>query len=144
MERSKYFLKLVLLFLCNNSIRASYKLNISYISRNMDLKKKIYEMNMQKIKNNDFVLELLNYQSVYIAWCVGNYKDNVAKIYSNLGEQNIEILEKIASKASIINSDKSAFVSFKIGLNLLKTPFIKSQYLWVKNELYPRLLKKQK
>ncbi|MBP6577255.1 MAG: tetratricopeptide repeat protein, partial [Chryseobacterium sp.] len=69
-------------------------------------------------------LELINYQYGYIGWCIGNKKNNVAEQYIQLGESNIAVLEKSGYKPSWINSYKSAFYGYKIGLNKLKAPFI--------------------
>jgi tetratricopeptide (TPR) repeat protein len=41
-----------------------------------------------------------------------------------LGEKNIQVLEKMNSYASLVNSYKSAFYGYKIGLTILKAPFI--------------------
>jgi tetratricopeptide (TPR) repeat protein len=127
MERTKYFIITFLLAFCLDSTIASYKSDIykAYISSNMEQWKKIMdEMNQQKNKSNEFVLELLNYQYGYIAWSVGNKKYKQAEEYLKLGEENINILEKKEYKLSLINSYKSAFYGFKIGLNKLQAPFI--------------------
>ena len=127
MERQKYFIALVLLLFIFTSINASYKSDIykAYISNNMNVwKKTIDEMNQQKSKSHDFRIELLNYQYGYIAWCIGNKKNEIAQSYIELGETNIRILEKTGHNASLVNSYKSAFYGFRIGINLFKAPFI--------------------
>lgn len=127
MERKKYFITLFILLFTYLNINASYKTDIykAYISNNMDLwKKTIDEMNQQKSKNSDFRIELLNYQYGYIAWCIGNKKNEIAESYIELGEINILILEKTGANASLVNSYKSAFYGYRIGLNILKAPFI--------------------
>jgi len=126
MERQKYFITLVLFLFCCMSINASYKSEIykAYISNNMNLwKKTIDEMNQQKSKSSDFRLELLNYQYGYIAWCIGNKKSEIAESYIEQGEINILILEKTGANPSLVNSYKSAFYGYRIGLNILKAPF---------------------
>ena len=81
-------------------------------------------MNIEKNKSNDFLFELINYQYGYVAWCIGNDKDEFAEFYLNLAERNLSILEKRAYKLYLINSYKSAFYGYRIGLNILKAPFI--------------------
>jgi hypothetical protein len=126
MERQKYFIALLLLF-CFMHMNASYRADIykAYISNDMNLwKKTIDDMNLKKSKNNDFRIELLNFQYGYIAWCIGNNKKDIAESYIELGEINILILEKTSYNASLVNSYKSAFYGYRIGLNLFKAPFI--------------------
>lgn len=127
MERKKYLTLTIFLLLGFMNIHASNKTEIykAYISNDMNLwKKTIDEMNQQNSKSNDFRLELLNYQYGYIAWCIGNKKSKIAESYIELGEKSIHILEKTSSHASVINAYKSAFYGYRIGLNLLKAPFI--------------------
>jgi tetratricopeptide (TPR) repeat protein len=127
MERSSSCLILVLWLLCLVDGNASYKSEIykAYISNNMGLwEKTIDEMNKQKNKSNDFVLELLNYQYGYIGWCIGKGNNDQAERYLALGEANISLLERTHSYSSIVNSYKSAFYGYRIGLNIFKAPFI--------------------
>ena len=49
-----------------------------------------YCFNLTRIKN-DFVLELLSYQYGYIAWCLENGKDDLARQYLDQGEKNLQI-----------------------------------------------------
>ena len=127
MERKKYLTLIIVLLVGSMSIYASNKSEIykAYISSDMNRwKKTIDEMNRQQSKNNDFRLELLNYQYGYIAWCIGNKKYGVAESYIELGEKNIQVLEKTSAYISQINAYKSAFYGYRIGLNKLKAPFI--------------------
>ncbi|NDP22141.1 MAG: tetratricopeptide repeat protein [Paludibacter sp.] len=127
MERKKYFITLLLILFSFSVVNASHKSDIykAYISNNMTLWQKVIdEMNLQKIKSNELRLELLNYQYGYIAWCIGNKKKESAEHYIQLGEANIAVLEKLGHIPSLINSYKSAFYGYKIGLNKLKAPFI--------------------
>jgi hypothetical protein len=127
MERSKYFISLFLMIFVFSNINATYKSDIynAYISNNMDKwKSTIDEMNRQQNKSNEFILELLNYQYGYIGWCIGNKKNKLAGGYIELGQKNIEILKKNNYKISMVNSYKSAFYGFRIGLNKLQAPFI--------------------
>ena len=127
MERKKYFLILIgitfILFFGTASNKS--KVYKAYISNDMpSWKIVIDEMNRQPAKSNEFRLELLNYQYGYIAWCIGNKQKKQAENYLELGQKNIEFLEKLSYKPSVINSYKSAFYGFSIGLNVLKAPFI--------------------
>ncbi len=127
MERTKYILIPFILFFSFNNLMANYKVNIykAYISNDMGKwKNTIDRMNMEINKTNDFILELVNYQYGYIAWCIGNDKNNEGEKYLELAEKNIQLLEKKSFKLSYVNSYKSAFYGFRIGLNVLKAPFI--------------------
>lgn len=127
MERKKYLTLTFLLLFGVLSLNASNKTEIykAYINNDMHLWKKTIDiMNLQKTKSNEFRLELLNYQYGYIAWCIGNKKTELAENYIDLGEKNIQILEKTKHYNSLVNAYKSAFYGYKIGLNILKAPFI--------------------
>ena len=127
MERKKYLRLIIFIIFCNINIYASNKTEIykAYISNDMNLwKKTIDQMNQQKIKSNEFRLELLNYQYGFIAWCIGNKKKETAEAYIELGDANLQVLEKSNAYASYVNAYKAAFYGYKIGLNTLKAPFI--------------------
>ncbi len=127
MERKKYLTLAGLLLFGFLSIYASDKTEIykAYINNDMNRwKQTIDHMNLQKTKSNDFRLELLNYQYGYIGWCIGKKKYKMAESYIELGEKNIQVLEKMNSYASLVNSYKSAFYGYRIGINILKAPFI--------------------
>ncbi len=126
MERSKYILAL-LLFLGHLNISANYKSKIynAFISNDMTgWGKVIDEMQLQKNTSNEFRLELINYQYGYIAWCIGVKNDDLAEKYLALAEENLESLEKAKYNLSMVNAYKSAFYGYRIGLNVLKAPFI--------------------
>jgi tetratricopeptide (TPR) repeat protein len=127
MERSKNIVILILLVFSWIGVTASYKTEIykAYISNDMLQWKVVMDkMNRQPNRNNDFVLELINYQYGYIAWCVDNKESKQAKEYLALAEKNIEILEKGNFELSMLNAYKSAFYGYKIGLNKFQAPFI--------------------
>jgi tetratricopeptide (TPR) repeat protein len=126
MERSKYFIVFFLIMVTIN-LRASYKTDIysSYITNNMTKWKAVIDdMNGQKNKDNDFIMELINYQYGYIAWCIGNDKNDLAEQYLTLAENQLALLEKKAYKLYLVNSYKAAFYGYRIGLNKLKAPFL--------------------
>lgn len=126
MERKKCTLILMIAFVSVYSLSAQYKLDIynAYISNNMnDWKTTIDKMQEQEKKPDEFLLELINYQYGYIAWCLGNNEKKQAKTYLKLAEENLEKLEKLSLYPSYINAYKSAFYGYSIGLNKLKAPF---------------------
>ena len=127
MERQKYIVVLILLIFSWVGAEASYKTEIyqAYISNNMKQWKSVMDkMNRETNRNNDFLLELINYQYGYIGWCVANKQNKQAKEVLALAEKNIEILEKSNYKPSMLNAYNSAFYGYKIGLNKLLAPFI--------------------
>lgn len=127
MERQKYIVILILLILSSLGAMATYKTEIyrAYISNNMiEWKKVMDRMNLETKRDNDFLLELLNYQYGYIGWCIGNKENEQAKKYLSLAEKNIEILEKQSFELSTLNAYKSAFYGYRVGLNKLQAPFI--------------------
>lgn len=114
-------------FMPNYSKADDYKKIIyeAYISSDMQTwKKTIDEMQKKSPKSNEFLLELVNYQYGYIGWCMGNDKEKTAETYLELAEANIKILEDKKQELSLVNSYKSAFYGFRVGLNMLKAPFI--------------------
>jgi len=109
---------------------ASYKSDIykAYISSDMiEWKKILDEMGRQTDKNNEFILELINYQYGYIAWNLGNKKSKPAEECLDQAYKNLEILEKNGFRPSDVNSYKSAFYGFKIALNKFQAPFLGSK-----------------
>lgn len=127
MERQKYIVILILLIFSSLGAMASYKTEIyrAYISNNMiEWKKVMDRMNLETKRDNEFLLELLNYQYGYIGWCIGNKENEQAKKYLSLAEKNIEILENQSFELSTLNAYKSAFYGYRVGLNKLQAPFI--------------------
>jgi tetratricopeptide (TPR) repeat protein len=127
MERQKYLVILILFIFSGLGAMATYKNEIykAYISNNMNEWKKVMDrMNLETKRDNDFLLELLNYQYGYIGWCIGNKENEQAKKYLSLADKNIEILEKQSFELSILNAYKSAFYGYRVGLNKLQAPFI--------------------
>lgn len=123
MERTRYqIIAIALLLLLNNSARASYKSEIydAYVNNHMaNWKSVIDKMHGVKQKSPGFITELVNYQYGYIAWCVGNNKNDEAKKYLTLAEHYLSILEKNPKNLSLVNAYKSAFYGYRIGLNKL-------------------------
>jgi len=127
MERSKCLLVLILIVTVYINLNATEKSDIylAYINGDMGKWKTIIDqMNQQQVKSNEFLLELTNYQYGYIGWSLGNYKRYEAEKYLCCAEENIKILEKANYRSSLVNSYKSAFYGFRIGLNKYKAIFI--------------------
>jgi len=127
MERSKCLLTILLSVFIFQSVQANYKSDIysAYITGDMGKWKNIIDkMNQHQPKTIDFLLELMNYQYGYIGWSMGNQKKKEAENYLRLAEENLKILEKANYNLSFVNSYKSAFLGFHIGLNKYKAPVL--------------------
>ena len=79
-------------------------------------------MNAIPEKDNELLLELVNYQYGYIGYCLGFDKKDEARELLHAAQKNLEILEDRKYSLSIINSYKSAFYGFRIGLNPITAP----------------------
>lgn len=128
MERTKNCL-ILCLFLWAISIQAlasnKTKIYQAYINNKMDVwKTTIDQMEAQRSGVDSFLIELVNYQYGYIAWCLGNQQKSRAKEYLEMAENNLNTLENQACCPSVIHAYKSAFYGFKIGLAPYKAPFI--------------------
>jgi hypothetical protein len=122
MERAKYKIVLVLLFSLLAPLKGSYRSEIysAYVRNNMQSWKNVIDkMNSTGNKETNFLLELLNYQYGYIAWCIGNNKSGEAKKYLDLAEKNITFLPQGNHYQSIANAYKSAFYGYRMGINRL-------------------------
>ena len=106
-------------------IKADFRSEIyhAYISNRMDIWKNIIDsIEISGVKNNELLIELVNYQYGYIGYCIGFRKRDEAKIYLERAEINIGILERYNYNPSLINAYKCAFYGFRIGLNKLTAP----------------------
>lgn len=118
---------MLLVTLFSVSLQASNKEEIynAYITGNMSLWKTVVDkMEKESPKNNAFRLELVNYQYGYIGWCIGQEKNEAARIYLDLANNHLAVLEKNAYDLSSVYAYKSALAGFEIGLNSFKAPFI--------------------
>ena len=125
MERKRDRLTFVLILLFSVQVQASYRSEVytAYISNKMDIWKNVIDrMDSIPDKNNELMLELVNYQYGYIGYCLGFDKKEEARSYLNAAQKNIEILEKSNYKLSVVNAYKSAFYGFRIGLNPITAP----------------------
>jgi tetratricopeptide (TPR) repeat protein len=127
MERTYNRISLLLLILISVQLKASYRSEIynAYISNEMELWKDVIDrMDALKGKTDEILLELVNYQYGYIAYCIGYNKKDEAGKYLELAQKNIKLLEKGNYDQSTINAYKSAFYGFRIGLNSIVAPVI--------------------
>lgn len=125
MERAKFIIVLTFLFIQNAFTSNQTEIYNAFINNKMDRWKAVIDR-MEGLKNHDsaYLLELVNYQYGYIGWCMGNNRNSDARKYLEAADKNLEILESRSYSPSYVNFYKSAFYGFKIGLNVLKAPFI--------------------
>lgn len=129
MERKNHY-ALIFIFLIAfvlDGFSVDYKNRIyrAFISNNMkDWKTVIDEIEKQTGSNQSLLTELVNYQYGYIGYCIGADRHSEAENYLRQAEKNLQKLEKTGADPSVINSYKSAFYGFSIGLNLIKAPFL--------------------
>ncbi len=128
MERKKYILVVVLLFL-NFSLlsQTAYKSSIynAYVNGKMNVWKSVIDrMEKKKIISESYLLELVEFQYGYIAWCLGNDKKNEADDYLQRAINNLNKAEEIGANKAVVLSYKSAFVGFEIAISPPKAPFI--------------------
>jgi hypothetical protein len=127
MGRLRIKATLFFIFCLAFNMSASYKSEIysAFITNSMQNWKIVIDrMQTSSSKTDEELLELVNYQYGYIAWCVGNKKSDDARKYLDLAEKNLVVLSKRKNNASIVNSYKSAFYGYKIGLNKIMAPFL--------------------
>lgn len=127
MERAKHrVIVILMIFICCGKLNAGFRSEIyhAYINNNMGLWKSIIDrMNAVPDKSNEYILELVNYQYGYIGYCLGNNKEGEAKIYLNLAQKNIDLLEKQKYRLSEVSAYNSAFCGYRMGLNILSVPY---------------------
>ncbi len=127
MRVHKIFVIIALLIFTGNDFYHNYQSRIynAYINNDMKLwKSTIDELQSQKNISNELILELINYQYGYIAWCIGNKKFKEARKYLELAKGNVNQLEKRRYKQAIVKAYKSAFYGFEIGIDWYKAPLL--------------------
>jgi tetratricopeptide (TPR) repeat protein len=127
MERAKYIIIGLVVFFCISTANANYKSEIyhAYISNDMSKwEKVITEMHSKNSASDEFILEQINYEYGYIAWCIGNKHKKEAEKWLSIAENRLSSLEQKKKHASTANAYKSAFYGFKIGLNVAKAPIL--------------------
>lgn len=90
----------------------------AYINSKIDIWKKVCdEMFQHEKKTNDYILTLLNYEYGYIAHCIAKSNKVEALKYLVAAEKNLLEIESSKYKPSFVMSYKSAFYSFRAGLD---------------------------
>jgi tetratricopeptide (TPR) repeat protein len=127
MERPRTKMIILIFILATVKLNASYKSEVynAFISNNMQSWKSVIDrMQSTSPKTDEQLLELVNYEYGYIAWCLGNKKSDEARKYLSMAEKSLEVLSHDKKNTSIINSYKSAFYGYKIGLSKIMAPFL--------------------
>lgn len=125
MERTLYLTLFCMLLCIPVSASPKAEIYLAFISNDMaGWKHTISQMNAKRNGSESYLLELVNYQYGYIAWCIGNKKENEAKQWLQEAERNLTEIEKKTSNQSIVRAYKSAFCGFKIGLSNIKAPIL--------------------
>jgi hypothetical protein len=122
MERAKYKIVFLLLFSLVAPVSGSYRSEIysAYIKNDMQKWKSVMDrMSSAKSKDPDFLLELINYQYGYIAWCIGNNRNEEALQNLDMAEQNITLLPLDDHSQSFACAYRSAFYGYRMGINRL-------------------------
>jgi len=126
MERTGYYiLALAVIFSLKTEAQTKYQSIIynSYISGNMEnWGSAIKNMAEQKHNNTEYIIELINYQYGYIAWCIDHKKEREAGYFISEMEDNLTYLGKTAGETAIFHAYTAALYGFKIGLNNWKAP----------------------
>lgn len=124
-RKARFIIIVSLLFMAWNGYGSDRGQEIygAFISSDMDRWHRIMdEMGQATGESHAFVLELVNYQYGYIAWCIGNGRAGTARKYLAEAGANLEILKKAGYRMSYVHAYQSAFYGFKIGLNRLSAP----------------------
>lgn len=121
----KYCLIGFFILLSAAELKADFRSEIysAYINNRMEMWKNVIDrMEAIKMKSNEQILELVNYQYGYIGYCLGFDKKDEARKYLDIAFINIESLEKAKYNPSMTNAYKAAFYGFRISLNKLSAP----------------------
>jgi tetratricopeptide (TPR) repeat protein len=122
MERTKYKIILLLIISLTVPVKGSYRSEIysAYIKNDMQKWKSIIDrMNTVKTNETHFLPELINYQYGYIAWCIGNNRNEEARKYLDLAEKNVTLLPQDNHSQSVACAYRSAFYGYRMGINRL-------------------------
>ena len=127
MERTKYRLIIILGVLFALNVHAGNRSEIynAYINNQMTVWKVVIDqLSSSSLKDDDHLIELVNYQYGYVAWCLGNNHKDEAAVYLKLAENNLKLLETRKFNPSRVNGYKAAFYGFHIGLSMFSAPFL--------------------
>lgn len=96
----------------------------AYVNNRMDSWKSIIDrMQSSAPKDNELLLELVNYQYGYIGYCLGFEKEKEARKYLSLAEDNLSKLENAGFRIPVLNAYRAAFYAFRISLSTISAPF---------------------
>jgi len=126
MERKIYYLILLtlipVLLVAASPAQQVYE---AYISGNMSQWKKVLnEVQAKKNLTARELLERVNFQYGYIAWCIGNKKNAEAREWIPRMEADLDKLEKGEHFLSSVYAYKAALYGYRIGVSKLQAPFL--------------------
>jgi tetratricopeptide (TPR) repeat protein len=127
MERTKCKLILICFLLIELTVNGSNRQDIynAYVQNSMTVWKGVIDkLSDEADKNNELLLELVNYQYGYIGYCLGTKQKEEASVYLNNAEANLVKLENNKVFPAKIAGYKSAFYGFHIGLNIFSAPLL--------------------
>ena len=127
MQKFRFLLLIILFAAITFSVQAGNREDVynCYVNNRMSLwKSLIDELNQKSEKNDQLLLELVNYQYGYIGWCLEKNRNDEALVYVKLAEGNLKLLEAKKFELSLVNAYKSALYGFHIALSKFSAPFI--------------------
>lgn len=96
----------------------------AYISNNMPAWKTIMDrMDKAKSPSNENLLQLLDFQYGYIAYCLGIDADDEAEYYLEKAWETADKLEERKYKLASVHAYKAALYGYEIGLGPYMAPF---------------------
>lgn len=126
MERAKYFL-IFFIVICSlqaSGTRFRQEVYQAYISNDMVRWSKVIDAMLQlPDRDNASLMELVNYQYGYIAWCIGTGRKKEAAKNLDQAVETLNLLERSGFRLSWVEAYRSAMYGYRIGLNNLKAPF---------------------
>ena len=126
MERKKYIL-LILFFFINSFLlgQNSHDIYDAYSKSDMETWKRIIDDMGKKTDESDaYILQLINFQYGYIAWCIGTDKNKEAKNYLDIAKKHLNSLEKKGYRLADVYAYRAAFIGYEIAMSPYKAPFI--------------------
>lgn len=139
--RTKCVILLLFTWIYSGQLNAqsSYKSEIyqAFISGDMVKWKHVLDK-MDKIpnKNNEQLLQLVNFQYGYIGWCLGVKREKEAATYLNKAESHLSKLEKQAYQSSTVLAYKSLFLGFQIMQSPIKATLLGMKCLSYSDKAY--------